>query len=184
MAKAYLLLADGFELVEAMTPIDVFRRANIDIKTVSISSHDRVKSSNNVEVKADLKLRQSSLDDGDMLILPGGYPGYVNLCNSKEAGTILKSYFDAGKYIAAICAAPTVLAVNDIGQGRKVTCHSCAIDTMKAGGYLYTDEDVVCDGNIITADGAGHSLAFSLCMAELLADWNSVLSAKKGMELV
>ena len=107
--KVYMFLADGFETVEALAPIDVFRRAGVEIHTVSISGNIEVTSSHDVVVEADCLLEEIDITDGDALILPGGYPGYVNLAENEVVGQTLRTYYDSGRFVAAICGAPTVL---------------------------------------------------------------------------
>ena len=182
MKKVYVLLADGFETIEALTPIDVLRRCGLDVITVSISDSDVVTSSHKVPVLADSIISEIDLSDGEMVILPGGYPGFVNLGNSEEVGDIVKEYFAEGKYVAAICAAPTVLVKNGVGKGYKVTCHSSVVDQMT--GVNYIGGDVVADRNIITAIGAGRSLDFALCLAEHLVDEETLNRVKRGLEIL
>lgn len=181
MKKAYLLLAEGFETIEALAPLDIMRRCEIDLKTVSITNDTKVTSSQGVSVIADITLENSSLEDGDMLILPGGAPGYVNLGKSDAVGTILKKYYHEGKYVAAICGAPTVLVINGIANDKKLTCHSGVVSKMS--DYNYIGGNTVIDGNLITANGAGSSLEFGFLLAELLADKEKVNAVKKGMEI-
>ncbi len=180
--KAYLLLADGFEIIEALAPVDVLRRANVDTRTVSITGSHKVTSSHNVEVKADLVSDETDMSDGDMLILPGGYPGYVNLGKSALVGEVAGQYYGSGKYLAAICGAPTVLAKNGIARGKKITCHSSVVGEMS--DYNYVGGDIVIDGNLITGIGAGHSVMFGLALAGVLTDSSTVKKLKKGMELL
>ena len=153
MKKVYVLLAEGFELIEALTPVDVLRRCGADVKTVSISEDNFVTSAQKVTVKSDLLLNESNLHDGDMLILPGGYPGYENLGKDSNVGELVKFYTKEGKYIGAICGAPSVLACNGIGEGKMVTCHTSIKDAMSK--YNYQNKDVVQDEKIITGVGAG-----------------------------
>ena len=181
MKKVYVLLAEGFELIEALTPVDVLRRGGADVKTVSISDSFEVMSSQKVMVKSDLVLKDSDIKDGDMLILPGGYPGYVNLGESEEVVALVKYYVEQNKFVGAICGAPSVLANNSIAEGKKVTCHTSIKDLMK--NYSYEEKYVMHDGNIITGMGAGHSLAFALELAESLLNSEEIKKIKTGMEL-
>lgn len=182
MKKVYVLLAEGFELIEALTPVDVLRRCGADVKTVSISEDNFVTSAQKVTVKSDLLLNESNLHDGDMLILPGGYPGYENLGKDSNVGELVKFYAKEGKYIGAICGAPSVLACNGIGEGKMVTCHTSIKDAMSK--YSYQDKDVVQDEKIITGVGAGHSLDFVLKLAENLFSEEVLTKVKTGMELL
>ena len=181
MKKVYVLLAEGFELIEALTPVDVLRRGGAEVKTVSISDSDEVLSSQKVMVKSDLILKDSDVKDGDMLILPGGYPGYVNLGKSQEVVSLVNYYVEQKKFVGAICGAPSVLADNNIAEGQKVTCHTSIKDIMK--NYQYEEKNVMKDGIIITGMGAGHSLAFALELAESLLTSEEVEKIKIGMEL-
>lgn len=180
--KAYILLADGFETIEALTPLDILRRCGIDIKTVSITDSLEVISSHGLKVMADTLL-STGVADGEMLILPGGFPGYVNLRENRKVLSLVTEYFEAGKYVAAICGAPTVLKETGVANDKKITCHSSVLDEMK-GDYCCTCADVECDGKIITGKGAGLSLPFALRLAEILAPASIVDKVKQGLQLV
>lgn len=179
--KVYVLLAEGFELIEAMTPVDVLRRGGAEVITVSISNSKEVLSSQKVVVKTDTTIFERDLTDGDMLVLPGGYPGYINLGDSKEVGTILKYYYENNKFVGAICGAPTVLVKNGVFLGKNITCHSSVAEEMK--GYNYSNDKTQTDSNLITGMGAGLSLDFAFALAEKLLDDETILKVKKGMEL-
>lgn len=181
MSKAYILLANGFETIEALTPADVLRRCGVEVKLVSVSGLKMVSSSHKVALETDISLSED-LSDGDMVILPGGYPGYTILGESTEVGKVVKEYYEKGKYIAAICAAPSVLLINDIAKGKNITCHSCVVEEMSFDYHL-TGEGVVEDGKLITGKGAGWSLPFALKLAEKLASPAAVAKVRKGLEL-
>lgn len=180
--KAFVMLADGFEDIETLAPIDILRRGGVEVITVSITDSEYVKSSHNVVIKADALIAKTDFTSGDALILPGGYPGYENLGKSAAVGDVLKKYFTDKKLIAAICGAPTVLAANNVAVGAAVTCHSCAVEIMKQK-YDYRGGDVVRDGNIITAVGAGLSIDFGFEILDALVDDEIVDKVKKAMEL-
>ncbi len=182
MKKAYLFLADGFETIEALTPVDVLRRCGVEVTTVSVTSELSVRSSHGICVEADLTMADCDCTDGQMVILPGGYPGYANLAESKEVGEIVKFYEAEGRFIAAICGAPTVLSANRIQRGCSLTCHSSVRATMSSH-YIVTEAPVVKDRNIITANGAGNSLPFAFALAEALTDAVTVEEVKRKMEL-
>lgn len=179
--KIYLLLAEGFELIEAMTPVDVFRRAKEEIITVSISSSLYVSASNGVVIKADATLADTDILGGDALILPGGYPGYVNLANSDVVARAAKFYYETHRLLGAICAAPIILQKYGIGKGCKITSHSCVKDEMT--DFQYTGKDVEYDGQLVTAIGAGHALDFSMKLLEVLKGPKVVAAVKPGIEL-
>lgn len=182
MVKCYLLLADGFETVEALTPVDILRRCSLDIKMVSITDSLNVTSSHGVTVKADMLL-DNSVKKGDLLILPGGYPGYENLRNDTRVIELVQNYFFDGKRVAAICGAPTVLLKAGVGKGMKITCHTSVLDQMK-GDYCCTEGDVEIDGNIITGKGAGLSLPFALSIAGEFVDSATMDKIKAGLQVV
>ncbi|MBR4273237.1 MAG: DJ-1/PfpI family protein [Bacteroidales bacterium] len=183
MKKAYIILAEGFELIEAMAPVDVFRRGGIDVKTVSLDEESLfVTSSNHTTIAADLLWSDADFTDADLIYLPGGYPGYENLGNSPKVGAVAKQQYESGKMLAAICGAPTVLLKNSIAFGKTVTSHSCCADEMSAK-YQYTGKPYEHDGNLWTAIGAGHSQDFAIALAQELAGDAAVAKIKKGMEL-
>ena len=179
--KVYLFLADGFEVIEAFTPVDILRRAVVDITTVSLTSSLTVTSSNGIETKADATLGSTDILGGDALILPGGYPGYENLRKNDAVGRAARLYYETGRLVAAICGAPIVLQHYGIGKGHKVTGHSCIKDAMK--DFTYTGRAVEKDSKLITAIGAGHALDFSMAILEDLCGPEAVAKIKPGMEL-
>ncbi|MBR6176913.1 MAG: DJ-1/PfpI family protein [Bacteroidales bacterium] len=184
MKKAYILLADGFELIEALAPYDVFCRGGIDVKTVSISNLEVVRASNNVKVEADLLISEiRNFNDADLIYLPGGYPGYENLAKDPVVGRIAKLQYESGKLLAAICGAPTVLLKNQIAIGKSITSHSCCKNEMSVN-YNYTGRAIERDGNLVTAIGAGHSIDLAIELARILAGDEAVAKIKKGMELL
>ncbi|MCQ2973351.1 MAG: DJ-1/PfpI family protein [Bacteroidales bacterium] len=182
MKKVYIFLADGFELIEALAPYDIFRRGGIDVKTVSVTEQKIVSASNKVKVEADITYKDSDFSDADLIYLPGGYPGYENLCNNKIVGEIAINQYKSGKFLAAICAGPTVLLKNKIGLGKKVTSHSCCKAEMSEN-YQFTGNDVEQDGNLFTSTGAGQSIKFGLFLAQALCGDEVLAKIKNGMEI-
>lgn len=181
MKKVYVLLADGFELIEALTPVDVLRRGGADVVTVSITSEKDVMSAQKVLVKADTTLKETDLKDGDMIVLPGGYPGYVNLGNSKEVVELIKYYVINDKFVGAICGAPSILGNNGIASGKKITCHTSVKELMK--NYQYEEKNIVKDEKLITGMGAGYALDFAFKLVEVLLEPDTINKIKTGMEL-
>ena len=182
MRRAYILLADGFECVEALSSIDVLHRAGVELLRVAVGGSLNVVSSHGImSLQCDMVLGDSLLDDGDALILPGGYPGYVNLGNSEAVCRVVRSYYESGRLVAAICGAPTVLAVAGVAKGSKVACHRSVIERM--GDYLCDNESVVEDRNLITGAGAGRSIEFALAIASRLVVSETLLRVRQGMEL-
>ena len=182
MKRAYILLADGFECVEALSSIDVLHRAGVELVRVAVGDTLNVVSSHDImSLQCDILLGDSLLKDGDALILPGGYPGFVNLGRSEAVCRVVRSYYDSGRLVAAICGAPTVFAVADVAKGGKITCHRSVVEEMM--GYCYENEGVVEDRNLITGAGAGRSIEFALAIAARLVDAETLLSVRQGMEL-
>ncbi len=165
--KALAILAQGFEETEAVTAIDVLRRAGIDV-TIAGLNDLKVKGSHGISIIADKKLEEEDIDF-DACILPGGMPGAANLASSKKVQSILKILNQKGKIIAAICAAPAiVLAPLELLKNKSATCFP---DLRKYfdKNVTYKEEKVVVDGNIITSQGLATALLFSLAIVEKLA---------------
>lgn len=153
----YIFLADGFEITEALTTLDVMRRAKLDVLTVSVDK-EVVTSSNNVSVIADITSDKIKLDDIEGVILPGGMPGTTNLEKSDVVIDTVKYCYENKKIVAAICAAPSILGHLGILNGKKATCFP-GFDT-ELEGAEYTAAHTQTDGNVITAKGAGCSVEF------------------------
>ncbi len=162
----YEFLADGFELVEAMTPVDMLRRAGADIVTVSITENKAVRASNGVTVMADTTL--SRLNDilPDMIILPGGMPGASNLRACKKVCDLVTACNNKENPIGAICAAPYILGELGLLKGKEAICYP-GFESKLIGAKI-SDKNCVRDGHIITAAGMGAALAFSSELVSLL----------------
>lgn len=180
--KIFFLLADGFEIVEAMAPLDVLRRVGANVVTVSISDNKEVISAQKVKVLADEIISNLDFEDGSAIVLPGGAPGYINLRENQRVIDITKNYLDNNKIVAAICGGPTVLGTNNLIGDYKFTCHSSVIDEMNS--YNYVNENIVEDRNLITGVGAGRSLDFGFAIAKNFASDEKIYTVKRGMELV
>ncbi len=160
MAKVYEFLADGFEEIEGLAPVDILRRGGVDIKTVSITGNDFVETSHGVTIKADLKFEDiHNFDDADMMLLPGGMPGSTNLNNHDLLKKALLEQDNKGKRIGAICAAPMVLGGLGLLNGKKATCSPGFQKYMT--GADYTAELFQIDGNIITGEGPAATLPYA-----------------------
>lgn len=166
--KVYLFLADGFEEIEALTVTDLLRRIRVDVEMVSIDGSLAVKGAHGIEVKADLLFEEAKFDDGDMLVLPGGMPGTRNLLNHKGLADLIHIYNVEEKYLAAICAAPSVFGAFGILKGKKATCFP-GFEQKLIGAKLVNDR-VVTDGHVITSRGMGTAIDFGLKLVEVLAD--------------
>ena len=161
----YVLLADGFEEIEALTPVDMLRRAGYDVRTVSIAEKT-VLGAHNIPVVADLAAEEATAEGVRMVILPGGMPGTKHLVASPFVEEMLRAVFRTGGRLAAICAAPTVLARYGYLDGKRATCFPGFEE--KLGGAVYTDLPVVTDGKITTAKDMTEALAFSVALLAAL----------------
>ncbi len=166
MAKVYAFLADGFELVEALAVVDVLRRASVEVVTVSMGDDRVVTSAQRVPVEADTLFGENDYSDADVLFLPGGMPGTRNLEAHAGLKNILTKQFEAGKDIAAICAAPSVFGHFGFLEGRKATCFPGFESELK--GAEYSPERVVEDGNVVTSRGMGTAIDLGLRLAARL----------------
>ncbi|MCX7727472.1 MAG: DJ-1/PfpI family protein [Chitinispirillaceae bacterium] len=169
MTEAIVLLADGFEEVEALTVVDLLRRADIKVTTVSIKDVE-VKGGHNIIVKADTTLEKIP-SSYDALILPGGAVGTKNLLESEKVISMVRETFEKGLICAAICAAPQVLGKAGILKERKATCYPGCEEGLK--GAIIENKPVVRDKNIITSRGVGTAIAFALEIICVLKDENS-----------
>ena len=245
-ATAYIILADGFETIEALTPLDVLRRCGVEVTTISLNKTRAVRSSHGVTVEADATMEDfmhncncsasgtgtgtntsnagSSSSAGSTsnagsntsnagtsssagssngstnttnadsstgassavrqaLILPGGYPGYKNLCDSPEVGALITQFHKEGKLLCAICGAPTALKANQICRGAAITCHTSVKEEL-SDYYSILSSAVVKYMNIITGMGAGRSLEFAFAIAEALTSKEKVEEIKAKMEII
>ena len=227
-ATAYIILADGFETIEALTPLDVLRRCGVEVTTISLNKTRAVRSSHGVTVEADATMEDfmhncnccasgtgtgtntsiagtsssagssttassanttagtSTNVSGTMrqaLILPGGYPGYKNLCDSPEVGALITQFHKEGKLLCAICGAPTALKANQICRGAAITCHTSVKEEL-SDYYSILSSAVVKYMNIITGMGAGRSLDFAFAIAESLTSKEKVEEIKAKMEII
>lgn len=160
MAQAYIFLAPGYEEVEMLTVVDMVRRAKLDIDMVSITDQKEVTSSHNVTVVADKLFSEVDFSTAQMLILPGGMPGTTNLRAYEPLCKQLQAFAaDGDKWVAAVCAAPTVLGDLGILDGRKATCYPSFAEKLTCGEYL--EQPVVRDGHVITSRGMGTCIEFA-----------------------
>ena len=159
MAMVYEFLANGFEEIEALAPVDILRRGGVEVKTVSVTSSEFVESSHGITLKADLKFEDADLSKADMLLLPGGMPGAKNLQEHRGVCEALIAQYKAGRKIGAICAAPMVLGKLGILKGKRATCYPGFEQYLE--GAEYTHELVTVDGNIITGEGPAATLPYA-----------------------
>lgn len=179
MAKVYEFLAEGFEEIEALIPVDIMRRGGVEIETVSVTGNDYVTSAHGVVIKADLLWEDADLSDADLLMLPGGLPGATNLNAHAGLKAALVKQDEAGKLIGAICAAPLVLGGLGLLKGRRATCYPGFEQTLEGAEYtaeLYTD-----DGNITTGEGPAATLPYTYALLAKLTDHENAVSVAGGM---
>lgn len=163
----YIFLATGFEEIEAIAVIDVLRRANIDVLTVSISGNSTVVGTHGVPVIADILFENADVSKADMLILPGGMPGTMNLAQHEGLKSLLLTHHDNDGWIAAICAAPSLLGQLKILQGKNAVCYPSFEKQLNGASVLY--DDVVCSNKIITSRGPGFAIKFALKIVEKIS---------------
>ena len=177
MKESFLFLADGFEEVEALTTVDVLRRAGMPVRTVSITSNPMVTGAHGIQVKADVLYDATIFSDPAWLILPGGMPGATNLHDfAPLIGLLNRQYESADGKIAAICAAPAVvLGAEGLLRGRKATCYPGFESDLK--GAEYVDARVVTDDKFVLANGPSSALKFGLAIVA------KELGEEKSMEI-
>ncbi len=162
----YVHLADGFEEIEAMTIVDLLRRAQLEVKTVSIAADKRVVGAHGVAIEADLLYENANYETCEMIVLPGGMPGAENLGNHEGLTNHIRCFAENKKYIAAICAAPMVFGAQGVLEGREAVIYPGMEDRLK--GAKVRKEPVVVDGNIITSQGPATAMPFALTLVGLL----------------
>ena len=162
----YMLLGTGFEETEAIAPLDLLRRAGIEVLTVGIAGKI-VYGSHKIGVEADILLEEMDLTALDMIILPGGMGGVASARASKGALDALKFAWDNGRCVAAICAGPTVLADLNITDGKNATCYP-GFESQMGSANMLSEKAVVRDGRLITGTSAGCSVSFGLALVEAL----------------
>ena len=167
MKKAAMLFAEGFEEVEALTVVDLLRRADIVCDIVAVDGAATVTGSHGVTVGADKPFSAADPDAYDALLLPGGQPGTDNLAADGRVLALLRAFRDAGKLTAAICAAPTVLAKAGLLDGKRATCYPGLEGRLT--GAVAVAEPVVTDGTVVTSRGVGTALDFALALVSYLS---------------
>ena len=165
----YVFLADGFEEIEALCPVDIMRRAGISVVTVGISKKEIV-GSHNITVLSDITDTELSFNENiDLIFLPGGMPGTKNLDASPAVHRMIDLALDQNAYIAAICAAPMILGKRGLLNGKNAVCYPGFEEYLK-GANIPFDKNVVLDGKIITARGMGVATEFGLALTEILCN--------------
>ncbi|MCG8324447.1 MAG: DJ-1/PfpI family protein [Thiotrichales bacterium] len=168
MANVLVPIAQGCEELEAITIVDLLRRAGINVVTAGLDDQT-VTASRGVRLIPDTDLDNALMQDYDMVVLPGGLPGADNLDNDERIHTLLKKMANSEKFTAAICAAPKVLANAGLLKNKNATSYPGFIDKMDLETTHYSEEPVVSDGKVITSRGPGTAMDFSLHLIERLA---------------
>lgn len=175
----YVMLADGFEITEALTTVDVLKRGKLQVKTVSIEN-EYVKSSCDIVVKSDILADEIDFNDIDCVVLPGGMPGTLNLEKSDFVQKVVDFCIENDKYLCAICAAPSILAHKGILDNKNATCYpGFEVNSDKVN---YKSDLAVADGKIITGKGAGCTIEFALLITEKLASKEIAQQVKESMQ--
>lgn len=174
-----IFLADGFEEIEAITLIDILKRANYHVITVSITLKHEVVGSHSIPIIANTLLTEVDLSTTDLLVFPGGMPGVANLVENTRIIEIVREFDSQKKNIAAICAAPYLLYKSGILKDKKITVYPTWAEKIKDCKVL--DEPVVIDGNIITGQGVGAAIDLGLKLVEL---FSSIEESKKLKEAI
>ena len=180
MAKVYVFLANGFEDVEALIPVDVLRRGGVEVVTVSVVNGSQVvETAHRVRVEADTMFADCDFSDADLLLLPGGMPGASNLNDHEGVRQALLKQHAAGRKVAAICAAPLVLGGLGILRGRRATCFPGFEQTLE--GATYTADLFTVDGNVTTGEGPAAAFPFAYSLLSQLTDEATAQQIAVGM---
>ena len=175
----YLLLENGFEMCEALAPVDILRCGGIDVATVGVSGKN-IKSSHGVEVTADIEFSDIKLSETEMLIIPGGQPGVDNLWENEAVRELVLDVYEKGIKISAICAAPIILARLGILNGKSATCYPSCGEELK-NAELCGNAGVVRCGDIITGRAAGDAFDFAFEILLSLSDEETVKKIKQAI---
>ena len=180
MAKVYVFLADGFEEVEALIPVDVLRRGGVEVVTVSTTEFPLVESAHGVSIEADIQFEQGDYSAADLLLLPGGMPGASNLYAHEGVCKAVRDQFAAGKKVAAICASPAVvLAPLGILDGKRATCYPGFEKALE--GATYTGDLCTVDGNVTTGEGPAAAFPFAYELLSQLVNKQTSDQVAEGM---
>lgn len=179
----YVFLASGFEEIEAVSTVDILRRAEQEVTTVSVGVPGKsVTGVHGIEVLADVQESRLHLTDVDMVVLPGGQPGTANLEKSAYVRSAVEAAAVRGAWIAAICAAPSILAHWGMVKGRRATCFPGYDRELIAGGATYTDAQVEQDGRLVTAKGPGAASLFGLRLVSCLTNEETAERIRRSMQ--
>jgi len=177
--NVYVLLAEGFEEIEAITPIDVLRRAECNVITVSITTNKVVNGAHNIQLTADELFENCNFSNADVIFLPGGMPGATNLNEHSGVKSVVLAQASKGKIVAAICAAPLVLGGLGLLEGKKATCYPSFENTLI--GATHVEASCVVSENIITANGPGGAMPLALELVRQLKGIELATQLETGM---
>lgn len=181
MARIGVFFAEGYEEIEALTVVDLCRRAGIEVRMVSVDGSDMAVGSHGIGVRMDAALEQVDFDTLDMIVLPGGMPGTKNLESCGRLTEELDRFYEDGKWIAAICAAPSIFGHRGYLKGRKATCYPSFEKELTEAGATLTKTGAAVDGKVITGQAMGGAIEFGLKIVEKLI---SPEAAKKLAESI
>lgn len=165
MAQAVVFMADGLEEIEGLTVVDILRRAGVDTQMVSVMGRKEITGSHGIEIKADVLFEEVDFSGVSMLVLPGGLKGKENLKAHEGVKKQITEFLAKDKYVAAICASPTIFGHMGILQGKRACCYEGMENELLGAQVSY--EEVEQDGRIITSRGMGTSIAFALKLTEI-----------------
>lgn len=177
--KVYIFLANGVEDIEVFTIIDILRRAEIEIMSVSLEKNLFLTTAFNNEIKANILFEEIQIAKDDIFILPGGLQGVKNIKQHTALLNYIVQYARKGHLIAAICAAPTVLGMLNILTNKKATCYKGFEKELR--GAVYTDQNVVHDGNIITSKNPSTAAEFALYLVSQIKNNQTMITVKEKM---
>lgn len=166
MSKVCIFFAEGFEEVEALAVSDIMRRAKVETILVSVTGEKMVTSSRKIKIETDQLFEEMDFSEVDMLVLPGGIPGMPNLSACQPLMDLVMKFYKEEKYIAAICASPSIFGKLGLLKGKKATSNPEFMDQLE--GALLTTEEVAVDGKVITSRGMGTTIPFALTLVSLL----------------
>lgn len=179
MSKICVFFADGFEEIEALTVVDILRRAGIDVDMVSVTGARKVTGSHKIPVEMDKLFEEVNFDETDMIVLPGGMPGTKNLEACEPLMAQVDAFYKEEKYLAAICAAPSIFGHRGMLKGKKA-CSNPGFESHLEGAEVL-QEPAVISGHMITSRGMGTAIPFGLTILELLQGQDAAIEMKKKL---
>ena len=178
MAKIIIPISNGFEEIEAITIIDVCRRANVDVTIAAVENIQTV-GAQNIKVEANCMIEDINSSDFDMIVLPGGVPNAFTLAENEKVQSLLKEFKEQNKNIGAICAAPYALHKADV-LNENYTCYPSFETKIKDDGY-HSDDAIVIDGKVITSRGPATAMVFALEIVNILCGEETYNNVKNGL---